>query len=124
VKLTERAEGFVRKYLEAAKTNELEAEMAFYADRVDYFDHGTVGREFIERDVRRYYKRWPQRNYQLLDFKLAKAARDDLEVVFRIAFHVKNQEHSVAGKTQNIFKIHGAGENMRFVALKEQRLRE
>ena len=114
----------MRDYLQAAETNKLEAEMSFYADRVNYFDHGNVTREFIERDVRRYYKRWPQRDYELLDFKLTKAAGNDVEVKFRIGFRVKNPEHSVVGKTNNIFKIRRTGDEMRFVSLKEQRLRE
>lgn len=123
-RITERAKTFVRDYLQAAETNKLDAEMSFYADRVNYFDHGNVTREFIERDVRRYYKRWPQRDYELLDFKLTKAAGNDVEVKFRISFEVKNPEHRVTGKTNNIFKIRRTGDEMRFVSLKEQRLRE
>ncbi|HEX8296994.1 MAG TPA: peptidoglycan-binding protein, partial [Chthoniobacteraceae bacterium] len=55
--LTRRAAEFVREYLAACETNNLASELAFYADRVNYFDHGTVGRDFIQRDVQRYYKR-------------------------------------------------------------------
>jgi hypothetical protein len=123
-RIADRAKTFVRDYLQAAETNKLDAEMSFYADRVNYFDHGTVTREFIEQDVRRYYKRWPQRDYELLDFKLTKAGANDVEVRFRIRFEVKNPEHRVIGKTNNVFKIRRAGDEMRFVSLKEQRLRE
>ena len=57
---------FVRAYLNACQTNDLQQEMAFYADTMHYFDQGTVGRDFVERDVKRYYKRWPHRDYTLL----------------------------------------------------------
>jgi len=123
-KIAREAKSFVEDYLQVAEANKLQAEMSFYADRMNYFDHGNVTREFIERDVRRYYKRWPQRNYQLLDFKVTKAAGNDVEVKFRISFEVKNPEHTVVGKTDNTFRIRRTGDELRFVSLKEQRLRE
>lgn len=121
--LVQRAESFVRAYLDVCETSELDAEMAFYGDRVNYFDHGVVGRDFIARDVNRYYRRWPQRDYELLDFELGKATENEVEVKFRIAFKVKSPEHSAAGRTVNLFKIRQAGDDLRFVSLKEQRIR-
>lgn len=122
--LAQEAESFVREYLAACETNQLSAEMAFYADRVDYFDHGVVNRDFIAKDVGHYYRRWPRRDFKLLDFKLSKAAGDELEVKFRISFRVANAEHTVPGRTANTFKIHRKDGEMRFVSLREQRLRE
>jgi hypothetical protein len=97
--------------------------MAFYADRVNYFDHGLVGRDFIAKDVGRYYRRWPERDYELLDFEVGKVTESEVEVKFRIAFKVKNPEHRAAGRTLNLFKIRWAGDDLHFVSLKEQRIR-
>lgn len=119
-----RAENFVRSYLEACETNQLSSELAFYADRVSYFDHGEVGRDFIAKDVARYYKRWPQRNYELLDFKLGPGGENEVEVKFRIGFQVKSPSHRASGKTVNVFKIRQTGDDLRFVSLKEQRIRK
>jgi hypothetical protein len=121
--LARQAETFVRAYLDTCETNQLDAEMAFYADHVNYFDHGVVGRDFIAKDVSRYYRRWPERDYELLDFELGKTTEDELDVQFRIAFKVKNSEHRAAGRTLNLFKIRRAGDDLRFVSLKEQRIR-
>ncbi|HEX8312040.1 MAG TPA: peptidoglycan-binding domain-containing protein, partial [Chthoniobacteraceae bacterium] len=52
-------EDLVREYLAASATNTPDQELGFYADQVDYFDHGKVGRDFIENDVQNYRKRWP-----------------------------------------------------------------
>jgi len=120
----ERAETFVRSYLDACKTNELPAELAFYADRVNYFDHGEVTRDFVARDVARYYKRWPQRDYELLDLTLGKTSEQEVEVKFRIRFNVKSPSNSASGRTSNIFKIRQTGDDLRFVSLKEQRVRK
>ena len=121
--LPEQAESFVRAYLDTCETNQLEAEMAFYADRVNYFDHGVVRRDFIAKDVARYYRRWPERDYELLDLQVGKPAGDEIEVKFRIAFNVRNPEHRAAGRTLNHFKIRRAGDELHFVSLKEQRIR-
>ena len=114
----------MREYLEACETNNLPAEMAFYADRMNYFDHGTVGRDFVQKDVRNYYKRWPERDYELLDLKVAKTAPGQAVVKFRIAFRVKNPQHEVKGKTDNTFTVRQAGEELKFESLKERALRE
>lgn len=119
-----RAESFVRSYLDACETNQLPSELAFYADRVNYFDHGEVTRDFIAKDVAHYYQRWPKRDYELLDFKLGKISENEVEVKFRIRFEVKSASHSAAGKTVNVFTIRQTGDDLRFVSLKEQRIRK
>jgi hypothetical protein len=117
---------FIESYLSDAKTNNLEAEMSYYSDPLNYFDHGIVDRPFVERDVKSYYKRWPQREYKLLELSQTPAEThpDETVVKFRIHFTVKNDEHSVQGLTDNFFtlKSTGAG-NFKIIAMREQRVR-
>ncbi|CAN5557316.1 hypothetical protein BH20VER1_BH20VER1_10740 [soil metagenome] len=47
------AQGFIRSYLEACASPEVADELAFYGDRVVYFHHGLVDREYIRSDL--YY---------------------------------------------------------------------
>jgi len=119
----EAAEALVREYLGACGANNPAAELDFYADRVAYFDHGTVGREFIEKDVRNYYRRWPQRAYELRECKLLKASGAEAQVQFKIGFLYKNPEHTVRGQTVNTFKASQQKGAWRFTSLKEQRVR-
>jgi len=119
-----RAEEFVRDYLDACETNKLSDETAYYADKVKYFDNGVVDRHFIERDVAAFYKHWPERQYELLDFKVLNAGEDRATVKFRIAFHYRSPQHTVSGRTDNVFTIAKAGDQMKFTALREQRIRE
>ena len=122
--VAKQAESFVRDYLATCESSKMDAELGYYADRVNYFDHGTVSREFIEKDVLRYRKRWPSRDYQLLDLDVAEVGENDLQVKFRIAYQVKSPEHKASGRTLNTFRIRRAGDEMRLVALKEQRVRK
>jgi peptidoglycan hydrolase-like protein with peptidoglycan-binding domain len=117
-------EEFVRAYLDDCETNTLAAEMRYYGDRLNYFDHGVVDRKFVERDVAAFYKRWPQRKYELLEFKVLQSRGDAAVVKFRISFRYRSPRHDVDGKTDNVFAIRATGGRLRFTSLREQRLRD
>ena len=120
---------FLTRYLQAGQTNDVPGELAFYGDRVDFFDEGNVDRRFIEGDSIRYDKRWPQRRFTLLDpLTLSDAPDGDPDKVvahFRYAFTNKGTRYTVEGKADNAFTIQRAGpDNFRIVGMKEQRVRE
>lgn len=123
----ESAERFLRDYLRASESNDLASEMAFYAERVDYFDHGVVDRRFMEKDIGgNYYKRWPQRRYKLLAVRVAPpaAGEEEITVRFRMRFDVKSAKGAATGQTDNTFKIQrGDDGKMRFVSMRERRVR-
>jgi peptidoglycan hydrolase-like protein with peptidoglycan-binding domain len=118
-----RYEQLVRDYLAASEENNLQQELRFYSDRVDYFDHGKVDLGFVRKDVQNYHDRWPERDYELLSLQVLPGKGGERVVRFRIAFKVKNQRHSVSGKTENTFRIREEGGELKFTALKEKRLR-
>jgi peptidoglycan hydrolase-like protein with peptidoglycan-binding domain len=122
--IEERAREFVRTYLAACESQSLEAETRFYADPLDYFDQGKVGLAFVARDVQRFRKRWPQRQYKLLDFQLVELPGRPLEARFRISFQYHDGDRSVAGRTYNRFGLEEEAGELRFVSLREQRIRD
>jgi hypothetical protein len=115
---------FIEGYLHDAETNNLDAEMSYYADPLDYFDHGIVDLRFVEHDVRNYYKRWPQRKYELLNLaqKPGESHADETLLAFRINFAVKSDRSSVQGQTDNWFRIKAAGSNYKIVSMREERV--
>jgi peptidoglycan hydrolase-like protein with peptidoglycan-binding domain len=120
----DRAERFMREYLDACETNKPARESAYYAKKVKYFDYGVVDRQFVDRDVAAYRKHWPERQYELLDFKLLSSSEDRATVKFRLSFHYRNSKHTVSGKTDNVYTIAKAGDEMKITSLREQRIRE
>lgn len=121
----DRARLFVEKYLLAGQNNDPAREAALYADTVDYFDTGNVDRAFIERDIRRYDARWPER-YFALDggVRVAPAGepgRVKVDVVYR--FNVKGRKYSVEGRAATTYTLAGEQpEDWRIVSVKERRL--
>lgn len=116
---------FVEDYLRDAETDNVDLQVNYYSFPVEYFDHGRVSRDFVTKDTRAYVKRWPKRKYQVLgpvEF-FAGSKDDETKVEFTIEFTVENPKHVVRGKTKNFWTII-RGENLRIVAVKEQRLHE
>ena len=123
----EEARAFIARYLQAGQTNDPPAELAFYADRVDYFNEGVVDRRFIGGDIARYDRRWPDRHFTLLEpFAIASSPDGDPDktvVNFRYQFANKGSKYLVHGKTDNTWTL--AGEtpaNLRIITIKEQRV--
>lgn len=122
----QRVRQFIESYLRAGETADIAAQVNFYAGRVNYFDHGEVDRSFIEKDTRNYCKRWTERKYLLLGAPSFAAGSDEDETLvrFEIAFSVHNKSHSVMGKTSNIVTLKAAGDDLKIVAIREERIRD
>ena len=120
---------YIESYLQAGQTNDTEAELRFYADRVDYYDTGVMDQHFIRGDVNRYDHRWPERHFTLLGpLTLSDAPDGDPEKVvahFRFAFTNKGPRYTVEGKVDDAFTLQRTGpDSFRIVGMKEQRVRE
>ena len=123
--LQKRVEAFVRQYLDVAEMNDADGEVGFFADSVNYFDHGRVERKFIARDVQNYNKRWPTRDFDVESVKVTAAPNKEAIVKFRLKFHVKNPQGSATGRTENTFRVKEEEDGkLKFVSAKEKRLRE
>jgi hypothetical protein len=123
----EEGRAFVERYLRAGQANDPEAEVAFYADRVDYFDEGIVDRRFIEKDVRRYNQRWPERQFTLVDPVEVSAPDENAHttVEFRYQFAVKGRKFSVRGIIGVVYTLAGnPPEALRIVRVREYRVRQ
>jgi len=117
------ARQLVEDYLSAAEGPTPQREVSFYADRVDYFDSGRVGREFIERDQKNYYRRWPQREFTLVgDPELLRSTEEEATVRFRIRYNVSKGEETARGQTDNVVTLRRAGDGLKIVGIRERKV--
>jgi hypothetical protein len=122
----ERVTKIVADYLRDAETDDVAAQVKYFAYPIEYFDHGTVYEQFVLKDVRNYLNRWPQRKYTLsqpISF-FAGGREGETIVEFLIAYHVRNKNHAAAGRTKNRWTLRAEGDELKIVAIGEQRLRE
>lgn len=99
------AERFVKGYLNAAERETPDGEVAHYADRVDYFTSGRVSRSFIEKDQRNYYRRWTQREFDLLGTELIKNGERSATVRFRTQYALRGNKDRASGKIENVVRL-------------------
>jgi peptidoglycan hydrolase-like protein with peptidoglycan-binding domain len=123
----DRVTRFVEQYLRDSEGNDIAGQTGYFAYPVEYFDHGTVGADFVRKDVTNYLKRWPERKYTLSDpvtFFAAPANEGDTLVEFDIVFRVANKEHNATGRTRNYWTVRPQGDDLKIVSIREQRLRD
>ncbi len=114
---------FVRGYLNAAQQPTPDAEVDHYANRVRYFDSGTVDRDFVAADQRRYYKQWPERSFELLDGPVITDHDGDAATVkFTIRYEVRGESRRATGLTENTMRVQRFGDDLRIVAMSERKV--
>jgi len=126
----DRVNKFVQDYLRDAESDNVAAQLKYYAFPVRYFDHGTVPQQFVTQDTTNYVKRWPERKYTLagpVNF-FAAGKEGETAVEFTIAFDLRSAartaKNRAVGKTKNSWTIRAQGDELKIVAIQEARIRE
>jgi hypothetical protein len=126
----DRVNKFVQDYLRDAEGPDVPAQIKYYAFPVRYFDHGTVTEQFVTRDTSDYVRRWPQRKYTLngpVNF-FASGSEGETTVEFTIAFELlspkRAAKNKASGRTKNWWTLKANGDELKIVAIREERLRE
>jgi hypothetical protein len=116
---------FLRRYFDACQSVNPHDELAFYAERVEYYDHGAVEKPYIQNELAVYNQRWPSRKYTMGDSLQVVRAGNSTIVKVRVAFEVANAEHSrkAAGRTDDTFNLAKRGDSLEIVSVKEARVR-
>ena len=96
--MEEKVRAFLDRFVDADKTPA--EQVALFADRVDYYEHGIVGRQEILRDVDRYVRHWPHRRYEVaeISYMSADPGSDRVFVSYTIDFDVARNSRSISGK--------------------------
>jgi Putative peptidoglycan binding domain len=116
---------FLRRYFDACQSANPQDELAFYADRVAYFDHGAVDKAYIQNELAVYDQRWPIRKYSLGDSVRVLRNGNFTIAGIRIAFEVANppNNRTARGRTDNTFSLAKRGDSLEIVSVKETRIR-
>ena len=112
---------FIESFIQAGESqSDLLAQLAYYADSVDYFDDGVVNRGFIAQDIQSYAGRWPLRRHSIdgeIDTKVVDAKRDVVGVAFRLKFAVQNAKKTITGMCDDVIIIRDASSNPKIIAM-------
>ena len=116
---------FLRRYFDACESSSPQDELAFYADRVAYYDHGAVDKSYIENELAVYNQRWPSRKYTMGGSVRVVRAGNKTVARVRVNFQLANLIHNrkASGRTDDTFGLAKNGEKLEIVSVKEARVR-
>jgi Trypsin-like peptidase domain len=90
---------FVQAFIQSGASDRLESAMQFYAQTVNYYDKGAVDGDFISSDLADFRRRWPRREYQLLNTPVARAGpgSNQFLVSYRVAYVLGDRRKEMRG---------------------------
>ena len=120
----ERLRDYVGAFVLAGLDPRVGAELEFFADRVDYYDKGTISRDKIRADLQRYNAQWPERRFWLAgEIDVQPQADSRLRVTFPLRYQLRNGTRLSAGQIQKTLLLEVVGEDLEIAAVNERKVR-
>ena len=117
---TERLRDYVAAFVLAGVEKNVGAEAEFFADRVEYYDSGTMDREKIREDIKRYDQRWPERHFWIAGtINVEPQSDNQVRVTFPLGFKLRNANRNSSGKVNKTLVLERAGDDLQIVAVRE-----
>jgi hypothetical protein len=117
---TERLRDYVAAFVLAGVEKNVGAEAEFFADRVEYYDSGTMERDKIREDLRHYDQRWPERHFWIAGSINVEPQSDNrVRVTFPLGFRLRNANKQSSGKVNKSLVLEAAGDDLQIVAVNE-----
>ncbi|MEP7071685.1 MAG: peptidoglycan-binding domain-containing protein [Verrucomicrobiota bacterium] len=100
IKAPEHFRYYVEAFVEAGLSQPLGSEIKFFAERVNYYGTTNVPRREIERDLVRYDRKWPHRQFWIDgDIQVQpQAGGVETKVVFPLRYELQNGARLASGK--------------------------
>lgn len=104
----EKIQTFLENFIASGEHGSVEQIVHYYDTKVDkYFSLNNVTHQIIYNDKKHYNKRWPERHFQLLDFKIVKTYyKDNIEycdIKNRTTWKVSNRSSKTVSGSSNVF---------------------
>jgi S1-C subfamily serine protease len=92
---------FVQAFIQSGASDRLESVMQFYAQKVNYYDKGSVDGDFILGDLSDFRRRWPRREYRLLNTPVARAGPESNQflVSYRVRYVLADRRKETRGSS-------------------------
>ena len=117
---------FIGRYLHACEAGSVDAELAFYADRVDYMSDGQETKAGLRAELAAYRDDWPERHGKLLRCVASPVAAhpDEVMVTFRYQYDVRGYGGSSRGHESKGIEdlnaiLRSGAQGMRIVSIRE-----
>jgi serine/threonine protein kinase len=109
---TEQIREFVAEHFRKTERRDCDGVLSDYAGRVDYFEHGSVTKDFIARDCSAYIKAWPEIRFQLTRaVDVRENATGEYAVSFGYDFEARNKAKGKTsrGHAEDAWRVENSG---------------
>jgi hypothetical protein len=121
---TDRLRDYVAAFVLAGLDRNVGAETEFFADRVEYYDQGTMDRENIRKDLKRYDEQWPERHFWVAGaINIEPQSDTRVRVTFPLGFKLRNANKTLNGKVEKTLILEPTGDDFQIVAVNERKSR-
>jgi peptidoglycan hydrolase-like protein with peptidoglycan-binding domain len=118
----EQLRDYVGAFVLAGLDPHVGSETDFFADRVEYYDEGVIGREKIRNDLKRYAARWPDRRFWLDgEIKVEPQNGNRVQVTFPLRYDLRNGGKHSSGKINKTLVLEPTGNDFEIVAVNERK---
>jgi len=118
----ERMRDYIAAFVLAGLDPHVGAEVDFFADRVQYYDQGMIGREKIREDLQRYAERWPKRRFWLAgEITMKPQNGNGVRLTFPLRYELRNGAKHLSGKVDKTLTLEPVGNDLQIVAVSEHK---
>jgi Trypsin-like peptidase domain len=112
---------FVQAFIQSGASDRLDSIMQFYAQKVNYYDKGAVDGDFILSDLSDFRRRWPRREYQLLDTPIARAGPESNQflVSYRVGYVLADRRKETRGVSNVTIQVQDDNGTYSVLAIQE-----
>jgi peptidoglycan hydrolase-like protein with peptidoglycan-binding domain len=119
---TERLRDYIGAFVLAGLDPHVGSETDFFAEHVQYYDEGVIGREKIRKDLQRYAARWPDRRFWLDgDISVEQQNGNRVRVTFPLRYDLRKAGKHSSGKINKTLVLEPAGDDFQIVAVNERK---
>lgn len=120
----ERLRDYIAAFVLAGLDPRVGAELEFFADRVSYYDQGTLSREKIRADLQRYNRQWPQRRFWLAgEIDVEPQPDSRVRVTFPLRYELRNGSKRASGTVRKTLLLEVVGDDLQIVRVSERKMR-
>jgi len=118
----ERLRDYIAAFILAGLESDVDSELDFFADKVRYFNEGTVDRAKIRKDLESYNRRWPERQFRLAGEVQVEPQPDSrVRVTFPLRFELASGKKQSSGTVVKTLLLEVVGEDLQIVAVDERK---
>jgi hypothetical protein len=97
--------GFVENFVKALATNDVDTQLGYYADRVNYYGLGQVTRAVIRKDLEHDIAKWPSRSYWAADKPKIASHADEFTAEFPMTYTLTSPQGTRSGTLQMTVRL-------------------